>query len=77
MSRSTMVTTMRKTTTVLVALGSMLFAASAFAADSTGEPGRSGGKKNPLNNVYLGPSAGPCDSAAFGSTGKVNNECRF
>jgi hypothetical protein len=46
--------TMRTKTTVLVALGSMLFAASAFAADSAGEPGRSAGKKNPLNNVYFG-----------------------
>lgn len=47
-------TTMRKTTIGLFALGSMLVAASAFAADSAGEPGRSTGKKNPLNNVYFG-----------------------
>jgi hypothetical protein len=45
---------MRTTTIGLFALGSMLLAASAFAADSAGEPGRSKGKKNPLNNVYFG-----------------------
>ena len=33
---------------------SMLFAAGAYAADTVGEPGRSSGKKNPLNNVYFG-----------------------
>jgi hypothetical protein len=31
-----------------------LIAAGVFAADPIGEPGRSSGKKNPLNNVYFG-----------------------
>ena len=35
-------------------LSSALLAAGAIAADSAGEPGRSSGKKNPLNNVYFG-----------------------
>jgi hypothetical protein len=33
---------------------SAIFASSAFATDSGGEPGRSTGKINPLNNVYFG-----------------------
>ena len=41
-------------TFTLSILCTALFAASAFAADSVGEPGRSTGKKNPLNNVYFG-----------------------
>jgi hypothetical protein len=35
-------------------LCSTLFAASALAADSVGEPGRESGKPNPLKNVYFG-----------------------
>ena len=48
--------TMRTKTivTTLSLLFSALFAAGAIAADSAGEPGRSSGKKNPLNNVYFG-----------------------
>jgi len=38
----------------LVLLCSAIFATSVFAADSAGEPGRSSGKKNPLNNVCFG-----------------------
>jgi len=38
----------------LFLLGSMLFANSALAADSVGEPGRVEGKANPLKNVYFG-----------------------
>jgi hypothetical protein len=45
---------MRTKTIGLLALGSMLFAGSVFAADPAGEPGRSAGKANPLNNVYFG-----------------------
>ena len=40
--------------TTLSFLFSALFATSVLAADSVGEPGRSSGKKNPLNNVYFG-----------------------
>jgi hypothetical protein len=35
-------------------LCSTLYASGAFAADPIGEPGRSSGGKNPLNNVYFG-----------------------
>ncbi len=42
-----------KTITRLSLLASVLFVSGAMA-DSIGEPGRSSGKKNPLNNVYFG-----------------------
>jgi len=65
--------TMRNKTSVLTlsVLCSALIGANAFAADSAGEPGRSSGKKNPLNNVYFGEqhlhtSASP-DAFAFGT----------
>ena len=47
---------MRNRTSVLTLsiLCSALFTAGALAADSAGEPGRSSGKGNPLNNVYFG-----------------------
>lgn len=45
---------MRSKTIALCVMGAMVFVSSALAADSTGEPGRSTGKKNPLNNVYFG-----------------------
>ena len=35
-------------------LCSALIGANAFSADPVGEPGRSSGEKNPLNNVYFG-----------------------
>ena len=38
----------------LSVLCSALIGANAFAADATGEPGRSAGGKNPLKNVYFG-----------------------
>jgi len=38
----------------LMIFSTALFAASALAGDSIGEPGRSFSKKNPLNNVYFG-----------------------
>jgi len=46
-----------KTKTNLLTLSFMcttLISAGVFAADITGEPGRSSGKANPLNNVYFG-----------------------
>ena len=64
---------MRNKTSVLTlsTLCSALIGANVFAADSAGEPGRSAGKKNPLNNVYFGEqhlhtSASP-DAFAFGA----------
>jgi len=38
----------------LMIFSTALFAASALAGDSVGEPGRSAGEKNPLKNVYFG-----------------------
>jgi hypothetical protein len=48
--------TMRRKTTLicLSLLCSLLITTGSWAADSAGEPGRSTGKKNPLNNVYFG-----------------------
>jgi hypothetical protein len=48
--------TMRSRLCVLTvsALTSVLFTTGTFATDSTGEPSRSAGGKNPLNNVYFG-----------------------
>jgi len=45
---------MRSKNIALSALVSMLFVGGTWAVDSAGEPGRSSGKKNPLNNVYFG-----------------------
>ena len=47
---------MRTRTSVftLSLLCSALYASGAFAADPIGEPGRSSGGENPLNNVYFG-----------------------
>jgi hypothetical protein len=44
----------RTSIATLSVLCSVLFAAGASVADSAGEPGRSSGKANPLNNVYFG-----------------------
>ena len=38
----------------LLPLCTALLASYIWAANSTGEPGRSSGKPNPLNNVYFG-----------------------
>jgi len=57
MRTKTMRTKTMRTKTIVTTLSllfSALFAAGAIAADSAGEPGRSSGKKNPLNNVYFG-----------------------
>ena len=56
-----------------LAIGITLPAASLWAADSAGEPGRSSGKPNPLKNVYFGEqhlhtSASP-DAFAVGTRG--------
>jgi hypothetical protein len=40
--------------TLTILTSALLAAGVAAAADSAGEPGRSSGKKNPLNNVYFG-----------------------
>jgi len=67
----------RKTTLIsLSLLCSALLAGGAWAADSAGEPGRSSGTKNPLNNVYFGEqhlhtTASP-DAFAFGTRNDAN-----
>jgi hypothetical protein len=67
----------RKTTLIsLSLLCSAMFVTGAWAADSAGEPGRSAGEKNPLNNVYFGEqhlhtSASP-DAFAFGTRNDAN-----
>ena len=62
-------------------LCSALLASGVWAADSEGEPGRSAGKKNPLNNVYFGEqhlhtSASP-DAFAFGTRNDANDGYRY
>jgi hypothetical protein len=72
---------MRTKTIGLLALGSMLFAGSVFAADPAGEPGRSAGKKNPLNNVYFGEqhlhTADSPDAFAMGTRNTPDDAYRF
>ena len=58
-----------------------MLTSSAFAADSAGEPGRSAGGKNPLNNVYFGEqhlhtSASP-DAFAFGTRNDADDAYRY
>jgi hypothetical protein len=65
----------------LFVLGSMLLAAGAWAAASAGEPGRSSGKKNPLNNVYfveqhLHTQDSP-DAFAMGTRNNIDDAYRF
>ena len=65
----------------LSVLCSALVSANAFAADPVGEPGRSGGGKNPLNNVYFGEqhlhtSASP-DAFAMGTRNTPDDAYRF
>jgi hypothetical protein len=52
-----------------------------LAADSTGEPGRSSGKKNLLNNFYFGEqhlhTANSGDAFAFGTRNSPDDACRF
>ena len=65
----------------LSALTSVLFTAGAFAADSTGEPGRSSGEKNPLNNVYFGEqhlhTQDSPDAFAMGTRNSIDEAYRF
>ena len=53
----------------------------AFAADSIGEPGRSAGKKNPLNNVYFGEqhlhTQNSPDAYAMGTRNTPNDAYNF
>ena len=60
---------------------SALVSANAFAADSTGEPGRSAGGKNPLNNVYFGEqhlhTSDSPDAFAMGTRNTPDDAYRF
>jgi hypothetical protein len=75
--------TMRNKTGVLTlsVLCSALFASGAFAADPAGEPGRSSGKKNPLNNVYFGEqhlhTANSPDAFSFGTRNLPDDSYRY
>jgi hypothetical protein len=73
-----------KTKTGVLALSvlcSALFMAGALAADSMGEPGRSSGKKNPLNNVYFGEqhlhTADSPDAFAMGTRNTQDDAYNF
>ena len=60
---------------------SVLMSANAFASDSIGEPGRSSGEKNPLNNVYFGEqhlhTANSPDAFAMGTRNTPDDAFRF
>ena len=62
-------------------LCSAMLATSTLAADSDGEPGRSSGKKNPLNNVYFGEqhlhTANSPDAFAMGTRNTPDDAYRF
>ena len=74
---------MRNKTAILTIsiLCSALFTAGAMAADSAGEPGRSSGKANPLNNVYFGEqhlhTANSPDAFAMGVRNMPDDAYRF
>jgi hypothetical protein len=79
-----MTNTTRKTTRALLGLPvlcSALLAGNALAADSAGEPGRSAGKANPLNNVYFGEqhlhTANSPDAFAMGTRNTPDDAFRF
>ncbi len=68
-----------KLSTVLVSL--LLGTAGLTAADSMGEPGRSSGKANPLNNVYFGEqhlhTQDSADAFAMGTRNTPDDAYRF
>ena len=75
--------TMKTKATLLIftALYSLLFAVGAFAANSSGEPGRSSGKPNPLNNLYFGEqhlhTANSPDAFAMGTRNTPDDAYNF
>jgi len=62
-------------------LGLILVVSGVYASDSVGEPGRSSGKKNPLNNVYFGEqhlhTVNSPDAFAFGTRNGPDDAYRF
>ena len=69
-----------KTITILSLLASVLLVSGAMA-DSIGEPGRSGGGKNPLKNVYFGEqhlhTADSPDAFAMGTRNSQDDAYNF
>ena len=65
----------------IIVLASILAVASAWAADSAGEPGRSSGKPNPLKNVYFGEqhlhTANSPDAFAMGTLNTPDDAYNF
>ena len=65
----------------LTLLCTAVITANAFAADPAGEPGRSSGKKNPLNNVYFGEqhlhTANSPDAFSFGTRNTPDDAYRY
>ncbi len=65
----------------LFLLCSMLAVSGAWAQDSAGEPGRSSGKKNPLNNLYFGEqhlhTTNSPDAFAFGTRNGPDDAYKF
>ncbi len=66
---------------ICIIVCSALFATGAWAADSAGEPGRSSGKPNPLNNVYFGEqhlhTADSPDAFAMGTRNTQDDAYNF
>ena len=64
-----------------IALASLFAVSGASAADSAGEPGRSSGKLNPLNNVYFGEqhlhTQDSPDAFAMGTRNTVDDAYNF
>ena len=66
---------------ITTAVCAALSCTGAWAADSIGEPGRSSGKANPLNNVYFGEqhlhTANSPDAFAMGTRNTPDDAYRF
>ena len=66
---------------LILLCSALLTAGLAKAADSVGEPGRSAGEKNPLNNVYFGEqhlhTANSPDAFAMGTRNSPDDAYNF
>ena len=67
--------------TILLSLSALLCVTAAAYADSHGEPGRSTGKANPLNNVYFGEqhlhTSDSADAFAMGTKNTLDDAYNF
>lgn len=72
---------MKSRTIAVCVLGAMVFVANAWGTDPVGEPGRSSGEKNPLNNVYFGEqhlhTQDSPDAFAMGVRNSIDDAYRF